>query len=157
MTQLEPPFEVHWQSPPKHIQNLEKLHQLRANTLNIHKWNKNAPSVSSYNYHLLYLNSYFMFHRTSKHLDMCLSPLTALLSLSDCMFTGCAAEDRSSDTQWVTCAGPCQQTVAEEHSDRQKQRLCVTETNCAKPYLIHSVCNSTSAHSMSLPPHFRLA
>lgn len=139
MTQLEPPFEVHWQSPPKHIQNLEKLHQLRANTLNIHKWNKNAPSVSSYNYHLLYLNSYFMFHRTSKHLDMCLSPLTALLSLSDCMFTGCAAEDRSSDTQWVTCAGTLSadsgwgaQWQAEAKVMCHRDKLCKTlfDTQC---------------------------
>lgn len=86
MTQLGqvPPFEVHWQSPLKHIRNLKKLHKLtrEKNILNMHIWNKNAPSVSSYIYHLLYLSSYLMFESASKHLDMCLSPLTALVSVT---------------------------------------------------------------------------
>lgn len=33
-------------------------------------------------HHLLYLNSHFMFESASKHLDMCLSPLSALLSVT---------------------------------------------------------------------------
>lgn len=156
MTQLVqvPPFEVHWQSPAKYIQNLEKLHKLTGeNILNIHKQNKNAPSVWSYNYHLLYFNSYFMFQSTSEHLDMCLSPLIALLSLWNCMFTGCAAEDISSDINWVS--DMCCHSVS-------RQRLGSTgyvspKMGCAKRYLIDTVCNSTSLHSMSLPPHFRLA
>lgn len=143
MTQLEqiPPCEVHWQSPSKYLQNLKELCKLtrQKNILNIHKQNKNAPSVSSYNYHLLYLNSCVTFESASKHLDMCLSPLIALMSITvkPHVHRLCSHKQWHLLSEWHVLP-LCQQTMAEKPSDRQQQRLCATQDEqCKTLFDIH--------------------